>query len=246
MEKISQRDIDWLSQPKNNFDVFSTERASFKRPPSKRKKIRYYFVGSLFLLVSLVFTPFFILIRMSVYLNLNQDWNAWMALGGGMGATILFLSLFFLFLFRKVKNRTLFYKVTLLSMTVLVGSFTIYGVGYLKSANAKTEAIREVYNTLHPILRIAVASTTLAEHNLVITDISRTKEDYIEMGLSPRESSYHYMQPTGYVHAVDLRTIGHSELRNVTLKWALTLMGLQTIRHVGTADHLHVALPTNF
>ena len=101
MEKISQRDIDWLSQPKNNFDVFSTERASFKKPHQKEKKIRYYFVGSLFLLVSLVFTPFFILIRMSVYLNLNQDWNAWMALGGGMGATILFLSLFFCFYLEK-------------------------------------------------------------------------------------------------------------------------------------------------
>lgn len=131
-------------------------------------------------------------------------------------------------------------------MAMLVSGFTLYGVGYLKSVNAKTEAIKEVYNTLHPILRIAVASITLAENNLLITDIGRTKENYIAMGLSPRESSYHYVQPTGYVHAVDIRTIGHSELRNVTLKWALTFMGLQTIRHVGTADHLHVALPTNF
>ena len=66
------------------------------------------------------------------------------------------------------------------------------------------------------------------------------------MGLSAGESLYHYIHSTGYVHAVDIRTIGHSELRNLTLGWVLVLMGLQSIRHVGTSDHLHVALPTNF
>ena len=39
-----------------------------------------------------------------------------------------------------MKNKKLFYKVTFLSIAMLVSGFTIYGVGYLKSVNAETEA----------------------------------------------------------------------------------------------------------
>lgn len=248
MEKVSQSDIDWLSQPKENFDMFSTKKATPKsktEKPKKRRSLGYYVTGFLFMVVSLVILPFFLLIRTAVYLNLEQDWNAWVSLLGGMGATTLFLSLLFFFVFRKVKKKKAMAKLTVSSVSVLVGGFIIYGLLYLNSVNAKSDAIQEVYSTLHPILRVAVASTTLAEQDLVITDIKRTQEDYLSMGLTPRQSSYHYEQPTGFVHAIDLRTIGHSELRNTTLEWSLKLMGFQTIRHVGTADHLHVALPTN-
>lgn len=134
-------------------------------------------------------------------------------------------------------------KLSVSAVSMLVGGFIIYGLLYLNSVNAKSDEIREVYRSLHPILRVAVTSTTLADNELVITDISRTQDDYIAMGLTPRQSSMHYVQPTGFVHAIDLRTIGHSELRNISLEWGLKLMGFQTIRHVGTADHLHVALP---
>ncbi len=248
MEKVSQSDIDWLSQPKENFDMFSKKKVE-NRPKAtkskKRRSIGYYVSGFIFMVVSLIVLPFFILIRTAVYLNLDQDWNAWVSLLGGMGATTLFLSLLFFFVFRKVKNKKTMVKITLSGISMLVGGFIIYGLLYLNSVNAKTEAIQEVYSTLHPILRVAVASTTLAERDLVITDIKRTQEDYIAMGLTPHESSMHYVQPTGFVHAIDLRTIGHSELRNTSLEWGLKLMGFQTIRHVGTADHLHVALPTS-
>jgi hypothetical protein len=250
MEKVSQNDIDWLSQPKENFDMFSKKKVESKAKPSatkpkKRKGFFYFLFGFMFMVVSLVIAPFFILIRTAVYLNLDQQWNEWLSLLGGMGATTLFLSLLFFFVFRKVKHKKVMAKLTLSSVSFLVGGFIIYGLLYLNSVNAKTEAIQEVYSTLHPILRVAVASTTLAEQDLVITDIKRTQEDYIAMGLTPHQSSMHYVQPTGFVHAIDLRTIGHSELRNTTLEWGLKLMGFQTIRHVGTADHLHVALPTN-
>jgi hypothetical protein len=46
------------------------------------------------------------------------------------------------------------------------------------------------------------------------------------------------------VHAVDLRTIGRAEWKNVLLNWYFRSMGFRTLRHVGTADHLHVSLPT--
>lgn len=250
MEKVSQSDIDWLSQPKENFDMFTTKKVETKaKPPTakpkKRKGLFYYLFGFVFMVVSLVILPFFILIRTAVYLNLDQQINEWLSLLGGMGATTLFLSLLFFFVFRNVKRKKVMAKLTLSSISMLVGGFIIYGLLYLNSVNAKSESIQEVYSTLHPILRVAVASTTLAEQDLVITDIKRTQEDYIAMGLTPRQSSFHYEQPTGFVHAIDLRTIGHSELRNTSLEWGLKLMGFQTIRHVGTADHLHVALPTN-
>ncbi len=250
MEKVSQNDIDWLSQPKENFDMFSKKTVESKAKPQtskpkKRKGLFYYLFGFVFMVASLVVLPFFILIRTAVYLNLDHQLNEWISLLGGMGATTLFLSLLFIFAFRKVKHKKVMAKLTLGGISMLVGGFIIYGLLYLNSVNAKSESIQEVYSTLHPILRVAVASTTLAEQDLVITDIKRTQEDYIAMGLTPRQSSYHYEQPTGFVHAIDLRTIGHSELRNTTLEWGLKLMGFQTIRHVGTADHLHVALPTD-
>ncbi len=248
MEKVSQNDIAWLSQSKENFDMFSIhhDNLSSKPNPSKTttlKHIYYYLLGLLFLLMSLVVAPFFILIRTAVELNISHQWDEWLSLLGGVTASTLFLSLFFIFLFRKAKRKLSMVKVTLICISILVGGFCTYGLLYLNSVHAKNESIKEVYSTLHPILRVAIASTTLADQNLVITDIKRTPDDYVAMGLTPHQSSLHYMQSTGYVHAIDLRTLGRSELRNTLLEWSLQIMGFQTIRHVGTADHLHVALP---
>jgi hypothetical protein len=63
------------------------------------------------------------------------------------------------------------------------------------------------------------------------------------MGLPVHDSSLHYAQPDGYVHAVDLRTIGRREVKNRLVQLYFALMGFATLRHVGTADHLHVELP---
>ena len=46
----------------------------------------------------------------------------------------------------------------------------------------------------------------------------------------------------GYVYAVDLRTQGRSEIRNWALEWLFQLVGFNTLRHVGTADHLHISI----
>ncbi len=63
------------------------------------------------------------------------------------------------------------------------------------------------------------------------------------MGLQTMRRSLHYRQRDNYVHAVDLRTTGQSEWRNGLMPWYLQLVGFRTLRHVGTADHLHVSLP---
>jgi len=63
------------------------------------------------------------------------------------------------------------------------------------------------------------------------------------MGLPPNESSLHFIQDDGYAHAVDLRTVGRSEFRNRMVEAGFKVMGFNTLRHSGTADHLHVSLP---
>ena len=244
MEKISQKDIDWLLnlKPDTRFENTIREEKA-KRLSLKRRVLKIAF--SILLIIALGIIPFFILIRTSIFLNLTKDWNGWAALIGGIVASTSLLGIYVLFLFRKVKNKKLLAQFGLGGVAALVGGFCIYGLMYLSSVNAKSDDVREVYRSLHPILRVSVATATLAEKDLVITDIKRTEEDYISWGLTPLESSLHYEQENGFVHAIDLRTIGHSEFRNKMLEWSLRTMGLQVIRHVGTADHLHVALPIN-
>jgi hypothetical protein len=236
MDKITQKDIDWLL----NLDPDSLA----QNPDSSSIKRNWIRLSFWILLISgLGVLPFFLLIRTSVFLNLSFGWNGWAALLGGILATILLLLIYILFLFRKTSNKKLLLKFSLSGLAILVSAFCFYGVMYLSSVNAKSDEIQQLYRSMHPILRVAVATTTLADGELVITDISRQPEDYVAMGLPLNERSLHFLQSSGYVHAIDLRTLNHNEFRNFLLRTSYRVMGFQTIRHVGTADHLHVALP---
>jgi hypothetical protein len=90
---------------------------------------------------------------------------------------------------------------------------------------------------------MSVGTFLLVDDGLLITDLSRHPSDYEAMGLPVKSHSLHYRQADGYVHAFDLRTKGHSWLRNQLMDGYFTILGFRTLRHVGTADHLHVALP---
>lgn len=239
MFKISQKDIDWLLNL-NKADTLRSPELS----ATKKKWLRFSFWG--LMIAGLGILPFFILIRTSIFLNFSFGWNGWLALGGGILATVVLLLLYVLFLFRKTSNKRLLLKFSLAGIGTLVFAFCFYGVMYLSSVNAKNDEVRQVYRSMHPILRVAIATATLADGNIVITDIQRTPEDYAAMGIPLYEGSLHFTQASGYVHAIDLRTIGHSEFRNFLLRISLQTMGLKTIRHVGTADHLHVALPGTY
>ncbi len=76
-----------------------------------------------------------------------------------------------------------------------------------------------------------------------MTDLGRTPADYVAMGLPVLEQSFHYRQVDGYVHAMDLRTADRGAARNWLTQAYFRLLGFRTLRHVGTADHLHVSLP---
>lgn len=244
MSEISQKDIDWLVRPKKEFSNSKLPKVE-NVPHLKRRRILYRVMMWAGLTMMLGIMPFILLIRTSIYLNLVQGWNGWVSLIGGIGATVILLLIYVLILFRKVENKKTMLKWAFGGAGVLVGGFCVYGLLYLSGVHAKSAEIRQVYRSLHPILRVAVATTTLAEDNLLITDISRSAEDYVQMGLPVNQSSLHFKQKTGFVHAIDLRTKGHSAFRNILLELSLKSMGFQTLRHVGTADHLHVALPVN-
>ncbi len=64
----------------------------------------------------------------------------------------------------------------------------------------------------------------------------------VRAGLPANESSLHFRQDDGFVHALDLRTVNRPEWRNLAAELAFRAMGFRTLRHVGTADHLHVSL----
>lgn len=237
MEKVSQKDIDWLL----NLDKNTLEASP--STPSKNKRIWLRILVGLFFVFGLIVFPFYLLIRTSVFLNLEYGINGWVALGGGIGATVLLLLIYIFAFFRKVPNKKLLLKFSLAGTATLVLAFCFYGVMYLSSVNAKSAEIQQVYRSMHPILRVAVATSTLADGDLVVTDIKRSPEDYAAMGIPLNQSSLHFAQNTGYVHAIDLRTIGRNEFRNFILRSSFQIMGFKTIRHVGTADHLHVSLP---
>ena len=103
--------------------------------------------------------------------------------------------------------------------------------------------MQNTYRHLHPVLRVSLSTFVVLDKQAVITDSERTPEDYATMGLETRNTSYHYEQEDGYIHAVDLRTRDRSVGRNILTEWYFRLMGFSVLRHTGTSDHLHVSLP---
>jgi hypothetical protein len=125
----------------------------------------------------------------------------------------------------------------------LVGVFCAFSLLYLSASNTKSAEIRAAYARLHPILRLAVGTVRLVDTRLVVTDIERIPISYAAMQLARPVHSLHYAQDDGTVHALDLRTGGRGALRNGLVRFYFELLGFETLRHVGTADHLHVRLP---
>jgi hypothetical protein len=131
-------------------------------------------------------------------------------------------------------------------LILLVSIYVGYTAMYVSAANVKTEEVRETYTSLHPLLRLATSTFILIDSDVVITDGERRPEDYAAMGLPVNQRSLHYVQDeSGYVHAVDLRTKERAEWKNLLTTVYYELAGFETLRHTGTADHLHVSLPLN-
>ena len=210
------------------------------------KKFLTKSIGFILKLTALIVLPFIVLIRGSVFFHEHYQFSPYFSLALGALVTFVILFIYFTLLYGKLfglakvtkkslKNKALF-------ATLIMVAYLGYSLFYLSNSNAKTDEVHKEFTTLHPIVRLSVGTILMVDQDMLITDMSRGKEDYKKMGLKTLNNSLHYPQKDGYVHAMDLRTNGRSEFRNTLLKTYFDLMGFHTLRHVGTGDHLHISL----
>jgi hypothetical protein len=198
------------------------------------------FAGTALILGAL---PFFALIRGAVYLHAVRGLSTWLALLGGVLVTTAIVTAYGVWLARRLKQRFPIKAVAVRFAVPLVAFYAAYCLVYLSSTHFKSPVERAYYRTIHPLLRVALATVVIVDRAVVITDVARRPSDYARMGLPVNHGSLHLPQADGYVRAVDLRTNGRGWIRNTLAVVYFRLMGFDTLRHVGTADHLHVSLP---
>jgi hypothetical protein len=238
--------FDELNELNKKFDRQLKSLQSREKPGSSAFSFSFRtLIYKILLLAISLIIPFIVLIRVSVAMYVNYQLNGWIALLAGVAATIFLLIGYALFFAFQYGQKVSLHKYLRRGIVGLVVAYTLYGLLYFSGVHAKTEQIKSYYHSLHPIMRVALATTTLANSDLLITDIQREPSDYTQMGLAQNPRSLHYIQSDGYVHAVDLRTKGRWAWENWLTQITFDIAGLETIRHVGTADHLHVYLPLN-
>ncbi|MGH7548848.1 MAG: hypothetical protein ACREMM_11830 [Gemmatimonadales bacterium] len=187
--------------------------------------------------------PFLILVRASVFWYSHVRSPTWLALVVGVCCMLVVVTLYAAWLSQRLTGRA---RVLALSRRValpLVLAYCAYALLYVSTLNAKSERVREYYTSLHPLLRVALSTWILIDRDIVITDAARRPEDYAGMGLPANDGTLHYRQRDGYTHAADVRTVGRGEAKNRLVQLYFWSMGFYTLRHVGSADHLHVGLP---
>ncbi|MDH3496831.1 MAG: hypothetical protein OER21_08720 [Gemmatimonadota bacterium] len=187
--------------------------------------------------------PVVTLLRGSTALYLHAGWPTWAALAGAAAVAAALVAGYAALLSRKLTGRARLRFVATWIAAPLVVAHCVHGLLFLARVNAKTDDVRTYYRALHPALRLAVSTFVIVDDGQVVTDIHRTAADYDRMRLPVYESSLHFRQADGWVHAMDLRTIGRGRVRNWVTAASFRLLGFRTLRHVGTADHLHVSLP---
>ncbi len=195
--------------------------------------------AGLYLLLAVL--PFVALVRVAGFLYLRHGYAAWFAVVAGVGAAVGLITVYGAWWSRRLTGRLRLGWARRLAMA-LVLPFSGYALLYVSSAHAKSEQVRAYYTALHPLLRVALATLMLADREVVMTDLARRPEDYRAMRLPAYDGSLHYVQADGYVHAADLRTRGRGAIENGLIELYFQAMGFETLRHVGTADHLHVEL----
>ncbi len=216
------------------------ERDGANEPPRRWTVRRLATVAVIVLFATIL--PFVALVRLSSWFYLRLGYPTWGALAAAIGVTVIIVTLGGAWFSRALTGRARLLTIGKWVAIPLVIAYCGYALLYVADANTKTSEVRTFYRSLHPILRVGLSTLILADDGLVITDLARTRGDYAQMGLPVRERSHHYAQRDGYVHAADLRTVGRGGIRNRLVEAYFTIMGFRTLRHVGTADHLHVGL----
>ena len=186
--------------------------------------------------------PFALLIRGGVFAY--QEWalGTWPALLLSASGTALLLGLYAWAVSHKLGAGKGLKKLFSRAAIGVGIAYVSYALVFVASENVKSDDVAAEYANVHPLLRVASSALILVDPASVITDAGRTPEDYWLMGLPANEASLHFEQDSGFAHALDLRTNGRPEWRNRGVELAFWALGFHSLRHVGTADHLHVSL----
>jgi hypothetical protein len=232
----------WPRLPREALEAWEARREEVLR--FIREK-RPFSVAALFLLrvTTIVTLPFVLLVRGSVFTYERYGAPWWIALAVAAAGVLVVLTFYGAWVSHRLSGQARVGMVVKWIALPMVVCYCGYALLYASRAHAKNDAIQSVYSSAHPLLKVALSTLILADRGLVITDLARERSDYPRMRLSPTETSLHYVQADGWVHAVDLRTAGRGSFANTLRQLYFEAMGFETIRHVGTADHLHVALP---
>ncbi len=190
---------------------------------------------------AIVALPFLVYVRASVELY-ARGVTPWLAVACGALLTMGVVVGYAAWLSRRHSGRARLLAAIRWVALPTVAAWCAFAVFHLSSANVKSDDVRRYFSEVHPVLRVALATAILADQSMVVTDLGRVPADYSRMGLPVNDRTKHYRQANGWVHAVDLRTHKRGEIRNRVLQFYFWTMGFDTLRHVGTADHLHVQL----
>jgi len=208
----------------------------------RRETVAALFLASLKAL-ALVALPFLVYVRAAVYLY-RHGAHPWIAILLSALLTVGIVSSFVILIARRFRRHARVPTVVKWAALPVVFTWCVYAAFYLSRVNVKSDDVRAYYSAMHPILRVALSTIVLVDPDLVVTDMGRVPANYRRMGLPVNHRTMHYQQSDGWVHAVDLRTRGRGVIRNRVVQLYFWSMGFSTLRHVGTADHLHVQLAT--
>jgi len=192
----------------------------------------------------IIVVPFILLIRGAVYLHTSSNYLPWVCILGGvlMAIAIILIYLSFVHQLFIKGGGAMSIKSRFIIASIVVILYVVHGIFYISGNNLKSKSLSQELRQVHPVLRLSLSTLILMDKELIITDADRSPEDYRKMGLKSIKNSLHYKQSTGYSHALDLRTKGRPVWKNLLVQNYFRLMGFRTLRHTGTADHLHVSL----
>lgn len=196
--------------------------------------------GKVLLVIAL---PFVVMVRVAVLLYAREGVPTAFALAAGTLCTAAVVTAYAAWVWHRITGHVRLALVARRFALPFALAYSVYALVYFSSAHAKSDQVRAYYSSLHPLLRVALSTLILVDRDMVVTDLARRPEDYAVMRLPQNDGSLHYVQSDGYAHAADLRTAGRCWVKNRLVQLYFWSMGFGTLRHTGTADHLHVELP---
>ena len=190
----------------------------------------------------LVATLFAILVRGSVFSYDTWALGASLSLVSAVLMTVPFLLLgaWVIIRGRRIGRRVqlMFIRGAIMIAFIYIG----YAVLYVASTNAVPDKIREEYQMIHPLLRLAASPVIVFDPSAFRHPDGSVLEDYRLMGLSANEANLHFMQTDDLIHSLDLVTDNRSEWRNRAIELGFWAFGFHSLRHRGVGDHLHISL----